>query len=414
MSEPLVIIGNGMAAAKLCAELAETCPRRYAITVVGAEQHLAYNRVLLSSLLAGEVSAGDLTLQPRDWWDAHGIRLICGNPAVTVDAAVRSVTLADGTMLPFAKLVLATGSHPIRLPIPGMEKPGVMTFRDIADVEALLAAGARGGRAIVIGGGLLGLEAATGLAGAGLETTIVHLADRLMERQLDARAGAMLREAVEARGIAVALNASSVAIEGTDRVEGLRLADGTVLPAELVVVSCGVRPNADLARAAGLACQRGVLVDDELATDHAGIYAIGECAEHRGQVYGLVEPAYEHARVLARRLAGRSAVYPGSTIATNLKVSGVHVFSAGDFLGSEGTQDLVLSDPEIGLYRRLVVREDARGTRLVGTVLYGDTVDALFYRDLIRTGRDISGRRAAIAFGRCDFPEDTNITAEAA
>ncbi|WP_081852955.1 FAD-dependent oxidoreductase [Bosea sp. 117] len=414
MGERLVIVGNGMAAAKLCAELVDACPGRYALTVIGAEPHLAYNRVLLSSLLAGEVGADELTLHSRGWWEAHGIRLVCGNPAIAIDTGARTVRLADDTVLPFGKLVLATGSHPIRLPIPGMDLPGVMTFRDRADVEALLAAGAAGARAVVIGGGLLGLEAATGLAGAGVETTIVHLADRLMERQLDARAGAMLRGAVEARGIAVALNASTVAIEGEGRVTGLRLADGTVLPADLVVVACGVRPNADLARAAGLACNRGVLVDDGLATDHAGIFAIGECAEHRGLVYGLVEPAYEQARVLARRLSGRAGAYEGSVTATNLKVSGVHVFSAGDFLGAEGTQDLVLSDPGIGLYRRLVVREDARGTRLVGAVLYGDTADGLFYRDLIRSGRDISGRRADIAFGRCDFPEDTNLTAEAA
>lgn len=414
MSEPLVVIGNGMAAAKFCEELASRCLGRYAVAVVGAEPHLAYNRVLLSSLLAGEVAAGDIVLRSADWWRARGVTLVYGRPAVAIDTAARRVELADGTALPFARLVLATGSHPIRLPVPGMDLPGVMTFRDRADVEALLRAAKPGTRAIVIGGGLLGLEAATGLAGAGAQTTVVHLADRLMERQLDVRAGALLKGAVEARGITVRLCASTEAIEGEGRVEALRLAGGERLPADLVVVACGVRPNADLARAAGLACNRGVVVDDGLSTSHAGIHAIGECAEHRGQVYGLVEPAYEHARLLARRLAGSDAAYSGSVTATNLKVSGVNVFSAGDFAGGTGTQDIVLSDPGIGLYRRLVLREDADGTRLVGAVLYGDTADGLFYLDLIRSGRDIGRRRAELAFGRFD-PDDTmSLTAEAA
>lgn len=412
MSEPLIVIGNGMAAAKFCEELANQGLGRYSVAVVGAEPHLAYNRVLLSSLLAGEVTAGDIELRSRDWWRARGVTLIYGRPAVSIDTAQSRVILADGSSLAFSKLVLATGSHPIRLPIPGMELPGVMTFRDMADVDVLLAAAKPGTRAIVIGGGLLGLEAATGVAGAGARTTVIHLMDRLMERQLDPRAGALLKKAVEARGIEVLLGASTAAIKGNGRVEGLRLSDGRLLPADLVIVACGVRPNADLARAAGLDCNRGVIVDDGLATSNAAIHAIGECAEHRGQVYGLVEPAYEHARVLARRLAGKPAAYEGSVTATNLKVSGVHVFSAGDFTGGEGTQDIVLSDPGIGLYRRLILRQDTHGTRLIGAVLFGDTTDGLFYLDLIRSGRDIGGQRADLAFGR-GFMTDFD-TAEAA
>ena len=412
MSEPLIVIGNGMAAAKFCEELANQGLGRYSVAVVGAEPHLAYNRVLLSSLLAGEVTAGDIELRSRDWWRARGVTLIYGRPAISVDTDQNRVNLADGSSLAFSKLVLATGSHPIRLPIPGMELPGVMTFRDMADVDALLAAAKPGTHAIVIGGGLLGLEAATGVAGAGAHTTVIHLMDRLMERQLDPRAGALLKQAVEARGIEVLLGASTAAIEGNGRVEGLRLSNGRLLPADLVIVACGVRANADLARAAGLDCNRGVIVDDGLATSNPAIHAIGECAEHRGQVYGLVEPAYEHARVLARRLAGRPAAYAGSVTATNLKVSGVHVFSAGDFTGGEGTQDIVLSDPGIGLYRRLVLRQDTNGTRLIGAVLFGDTADGLFYLDLIRSGRDIGGQRADLAFGP-SFMTDFN-TAEAA
>lgn len=417
MSEPLIVIGNGMAAAKFCEELANQGLGRYSVAVIGAEPHLAYNRVLLSSLLAGEVTVGDIELRNRDWWQARGVTLIYGRPALSIDTERNRVNLSDGSSLGFSKLVLATGSHPIRLPIPGMELPGVMTFRDRADVDALLAAAKPGTRAIVIGGGLLGLEAATGVAAAGTRTTVIHLMDRLMERQLDPRAGALLKKAVEARGIEVLLGASTAAIEGQEsaegrRVAGLRLSDGRLLPADLVIVACGVRPNADLARAAGLACNRGVMVDDGLATSHADIHAIGECAEHRGQVYGLVEPAYEHARVLARRLAGRPAAYEGSVTATNLKVSGVHVFSAGDFTGGAGTQDIVLSDPGIGLYRRLILRQDGQGTRLIGAVLFGDTADGLFYLDLIRSGRDIGAQRADLAFGP-SFMTDFD-TAEAA
>ncbi|GLK83428.1 NAD(P)/FAD-dependent oxidoreductase [Ancylobacter defluvii] len=406
LREPVVIIGNGMAAAKFCEELTALAPERFALTVVGAEPHLAYNRVLLSSLLAGEVVADDLVLKDAGWWAARGIELKLGTAVTAVDTAAREVRLADGSVLGYGRLVLATGSSAIRLPLPGMELPGVMTFRDMADVGALLAAARPGLRAIVIGGGLLGLEAATGLAGAGADTAIIHLADRLMERQLDARAAGLLRQAVEARGIAVHLDAATQAIEGTGRVEGLRLADGRVLPADLVVVACGVKPNADLARAAGIGCGRGVRVDDHLATDAPGVFAIGECAEHRGQVYGLVEPAYEQARVLARRLAGTLSAYAGSVLATNLKVSGVHVFSAGDFLGGAGTQELVLADPGLGLYRRLVLRADGSATRLVGAVLFGDTADGLFYLDLMRSGRDIGAARAALAFGRAYLAPD--------
>lgn len=411
--ERLLIIGNGMAAAKLCEELDGAAHGRFDVTVVGAEPHLAYNRVLLSCLLAGEIGAPDIELHSAAWWRGKGVTVRTGCPVAAIDTQARQAVLADGTVLGWDRLVLATGSQAIRLPVPGMDLPGVMTFRDRADVEAILASARPGCRAVVIGGGLLGLEAATGLAGAGIETAVVHLADRLMERQLDARAAMLLKRAVEARGIAVHLNASTECIEGIAQVEALRLADGRRLPADLVIVACGVRANAELARAAGIACQRGVLVDDDLATDMPGVYALGECAEHRGQVYGLVEPAYEQARVLAARLAGGASRYEGSVTATNLKVSGVKVFSAGDFMGGADTQDIVLFDARAEHYRRLVLRPDAAGTRLVGAVLFGDTADGLYYLDLIRSGRDISADRADIAFGRPDLPLP-NLAREAA
>jgi nitrite reductase (NADH) large subunit len=307
------------------------------------------------------------------------------------------VVLADGRRLPFAHLVLATGSNPIRLPLPGMALPGVHTFRDLGDVQALLAAAhVAGTRAVVIGGGLLGLEAAAGLAGAGVDTTLVHLMDRLMERQLDAPAASLLRQAVEARGVRVELGAASDAVMGADRVEGLRLKDGRTLPADLLVVACGVAPNCDLARAAGLAVGRGVQVDDTLATSDPAISAIGECCEHRGATYGLVAPAYAQAEVLARRLAGEDARYAGSVVSTNLKVSGVHVFSAGDVGGGPGAEDVVLFDRRLGLYRRLVIRDGV----LAGAVMFGDTADGKYYLQLISDRTPIAPLRAELAFGR--------------
>ena len=395
MSEPLVIIGNGMAAARLVDEIAKRALGRYAVAVVGEEPRLAYNRVLLSSLLADEVAVGDLELKPARWWRDRGVTLRYGSPASAIDVAACVVTLADGTRLPFAKAVFATGSRPIRLGMPGMELAGVMTFREIGDVGAMRAQAAPGTRVVVIGGGLLGLEAAHGLVKSGACVTLVHLMDRLMERQLDAAAAGMLRSAVEARGVTVLLGAETERIVGSQRVEAVKLADGRTIAADLVVVAVGVRPNATLAAAAGLAVNRGIVVDDGLATSACGVFAIGECAEHRGECYGLVEPAYEQAAVLARRLAGEDVRYAGSVPATNLKVSGVDVFSAGDFLGAPGAEQVLLHDPGLGVYRKLVIAQD----RLVGAVLCGDTTDAPWYLDLIRTGRPVDRFRDALAFG---------------
>ncbi len=396
MSEPLVIIGNGMAAARLVDELGKRALGRYAIAVIGDEPRLAYNRVLLSSLLADEVTPADVELKPARWWRDRGVTVRYGSRATAVDVPARAVTLADGTRLGFSKAVFAVGSRPIRLTMPGMELPGVMTFRDIGDVDAMRAQAAPGARVVVIGGGLLGLEAAHGLAKSGAQVTLVHLMDRLMERQLDAAAADMLRRAVEARGVTVLLEAETTRVVGTDRVRAVELKDGRTLAADLVVVAVGVRPNAALAAEAGLAVNRGIVVDDQLATSAPGVFAVGECVEHRGQCYGLVEPGYEQAAVLARRLAGEDACYPGSIVATNLKVSGVDVFSAGDFIGAPGTEPVVLHDPGLGVYRKLVIAQD----RLVGAVLCGDNADAAWYLELIRAGQPIGALRDDLAFGR--------------
>ena len=397
MSESLIVIGNGMAAARFVDELAQRALGRYAVAVIGEEPRLAYNRVLLSALLADEVDFDDIELKPARWWRDRGVTLRYGERATQVDAAARNVTLAGGTQLAFSKLVFATGSQPIKPDIPGMDLPGVLTFRDVDDVNAIAATKAAGARVVVIGGGLLGLEAAYGLAKAGARVTLLHLMDRLMERQLDQRAALMLKRAVEAKGIAVRLQAQTARIAGSGRVEAVELRDGTTIAADTVVVAVGIRANIGLARAAGLEVGRGIVVDDHLETSTAGVHAIGECAEHRGCCYGLVEPAYEQAQLLARRLAGERTSYSGSVLATNLKVSGVNVFSAGDFLATiDEAEEIVFSDPAVGVYKKLIIAHD----RLVGAVLFGDTADGLWYLDLIRAGSSVAHIRDDLVFGR--------------
>ena len=396
MSEPLVIVGNGMAAARLVDELVKNVLGRYAIAVVGDEPRLAYNRVLLSSVLAGETASHDIELKPAAWWRDRGVTLKYGCIATEIDVGRRELKIAGDESIEFSRLVLATGSTPLRLNMPGAELVGVHTFRDTRDVDLLLALAARKRPVVVIGGGLLGLEAAYGLAKAGTPVTLLHLMDRLMERQLDAPAAALLKSLVERKGIGVILNASTTRIHGTTRVEGVELADGRRIEADAVIFAAGIRPNVGLAKEAGIAVGRGVAVDDHLQTSVPEIFALGECAEHRGICYGLVEPAYEQARVLAQHLAGKAAAYQGSVVATNLKVSGVSVFSAGDFTGAEGSEAILLSDVRRGAYKKLVIADG----RLTGAVLIGETADALWYLDLIRTRKPIASIRAEMMFGR--------------
>jgi nitrite reductase (NADH) large subunit len=396
MSEPLVIVGNGMAAARLVDELAKAALGRYAIAVIGDEPRLAYNRVLLSSVLAGETASHDIELRPADWWRNRGVTLKYGCAVTDIDVGRRELKIANEESVGFSRLVLATGSTPLRLNVPGAELAGVHTFRDSRDVDLLLTLAASRKRVVVVGGGLLGLEAAYGLAKAGAPVTLIHLMDRLMERQLDAPAAALLKSLVEPKGIEVLLNANTVRILGESRVEGVELTDGRRIDTDAVIFAAGIRPNIALARDAGIPVNRGIIVDDHLQTGASDIFALGECAEHRGICYGLVEPAYEQARVLAQHLAGRTATYNGSIVATNLKVSGVSVFSAGDFLGGEGSEAIVLSDIRRGTYKKLVVSEG----RLTGAVLIGDVGDALWYLELIRNRQSIAGIRKDMMFGR--------------
>lgn len=394
--ERLVVVGSGMAGLKLVEELHAAAPGRFAVTMVGAEPEAAYNRVLLSSMLAGEASAADIALRDAAWYAAANTTLVTGVAVCGIDPEARTVRLADGRALAFDRLVLATGADPVRLPLPGTDLDGVATFRTTADVTRMADAASHAGtHAVVIGGGLLGIEAAYGLARAGAAVTLVHVMDRLMERQLDAEGARLLAAALEARGIRVRLSTQTRAIRGDRCVKAVELGNGETLPCGLVVMAVGVRPATGLATAAGIATARGILVDDQMQTSAPGIYALGDCAEHRKVCYGLVEPAYAQARVLAHVLAGAEAHYTGSVLATNLKVSGVPVFSAGDFEG-EGAELVILRDQGAPSYRKLVLREG----RLVGAVLVGDTADALWYADLIAAGRSVESFRRDIAFGR--------------
>ena len=392
--ERLLIVGGGMASLKLVEELVELSPGRYEIMLAAKERHPPYNRVLLSSLLAGEAQAPDIELRPAGWFAEKGITLLAGVEVSALRPARQEAVLAGGGRCRYDRLVLATGSQAIRLPVPGHMLPGVLTFRDLDDVEVLQRAELTS-RAVVIGGGLLGVEAACGLAKRGVAVTLLHLMPRLMERQLDARSAALLKAAVEAKGIEVLLEAETAAIEGDGRAERVVLQDGRAFPAGLVVMAAGIRPETALAETGGLKIGRGIKVDDKLETSWPGVYAIGECAEHRGRCYGVVEPVYEQAKVLARHLAGMPARYEGSLAAASLKVSGVPVFSMGDFEG-ECADTILLEDEGAPTYRKLVIRDD----RLVGVVLFGDTADSLWYRDLVRLAAPIAPLRAALAFGK--------------
>ena len=395
----LVMVGNGMAGVRTLEELLKVAPDLYDITVFGAEPHPNYNRIMLSPVLAGEQTLDEIILNPVSWYEENGIRLHLGKKIVSIDRVKRIVTADDGTTAEYDRLLLATGSFPFILPVPGKELDGVIAYRDIADTNQMIEATKTHTHAVVIGGGVLGLEAANGLKVRGMDVTVVHIGPWLMERQLDEVAGRMLQTALEERGLKFLLNAQTDALldDGSGRVSSVRFKDGSETPADLVVMAAGIRPNTVLAEKAGVLCNRGIVVTDTMQTvTDPRVYAVGECAAHRGVAYGLVAPLYDQAKVCANHLAlygiGR---YVGSQVSTKLKVTGIDLFSAGDFMGGADTESIMLADPFSHVYKKLVIK----GNKLVGACLYGDTVDGSYYFHLIREGRDISDIRHALMFG---------------
>ncbi len=397
MKEKLVLVGNGMAGIRTLEELLKLAPDAYEITVFGEEPYPNYNRIMLSPVLAGEKTIDEIILNDEQWYKDNGIRLYTGKKVETIDRLNRKVITADGTIAEYDRLILATGSQPFVLPLPGNDLEGVISFRDISDVDKMLESAQKYRHAVVIGGGLLGLEAANGLMKQGMQVTVIHLMDRLMEKQLDAQAAAMLKASLEERGMQFLMGAETEAIIGKERVEKIRLKDGTELYTDLVVMAVGIRPNIELAKKARIHCVRGIVVNDTLQTYDPRIYAVGECVEHRGQTYGLVAPLFEMAKVCANHLAQHGiGLYQGSVTSTKLKVTGIDLFSVGDFIGDENTEELIYKDESAGVYRKLVVENN----RIRGAVMYGDTVDGAWYFDLLRDQTDIADFRKSILFGQ--------------
>jgi nitrite reductase (NADH) large subunit len=399
----LVLVGNGMAGVRTLEELLKIAPDLYDITVFGAETHPNYNRILLSPVLAGEQTLDEIVLNPLSWYEEHGIHLHLGKKVVDVDRRRRIVRAADGTEAEYDRLLLATGSNPFILPVPGKDLEGVIAYRDIADTDAMIDATSKYKHAVVIGGGLLGLEAANGLMLRGMQVSVVHLMPWLMERQLDDAAAKLLQKSLEDRGLKFLMGAQTQALIGgkDGRVMAVQFKNGSEIPADLVVMAAGIRPNTELAEKIGIHCHRGIVVTDTMQTiTDPRVYSVGECASHRGVAYGLVAPLFEQGKVCATHLAqfgiGR---YTGSQVSTKLKVTGIDLFSAGNFTGGQDCEEIVMSDPYGGVYKKLVIRDD----KLVGACLYGDTVDGAWYFKLLREGRSVSDIRDKLMFGESNI-----------
>ncbi|MEO5574531.1 MAG: nitrite reductase large subunit NirB [Gammaproteobacteria bacterium] len=397
MKEKLVLIGNGMAGMRTLEELIALAPELYELTVFGAEAYGNYNRILLSPVLAGEKSIDEIMLNDEQWYADNHVTLHKGKKVVKIERSKRLVIAEDGTTENYDRLLLATGSDPFIIPVPGNDLPGVVTFRDIRDVDSMLEAAKQFRHAIVIGGGLLGLEAANGLMMQGMKVTVVHLNDTLMERQLDSIAGKMLKKSLVERGLEFLMSAVTEEIIGKKRVQGVRFKDGREITADLVVMAVGIRPNIALAKQSGIYCERGIVVSDTMQTYDPRIYAVGECVQHRGNSYGLVAPLFEMGKVCANHLAqigyGR---YQGSVTSTKLKVTGIDVFSAGNFTGDDTTEDIILQDAARGVYKKIVLKDN----RIQGAVMYGDTGDGAWYFQLMRESANVTDIREHLMFGQ--------------
>jgi nitrite reductase (NADH) large subunit len=396
VKKKLVIIGNGMAPGRMLEHLFEQAPEACDVTIFNAEPRVNYNRLMLSPVLSGEKTYEDIITHGDDWYGQHQVTLHKGQKISQIDRAAKTITSEDGTTASYDKLVIATGSTPFIIPIPGHDLPGVVTYRDLDDVQKMLEAADRGGSAVVIGGGLLGLEAAAGLHRRGMKVTVLHLMPTLMERQLDPAAAHLLQKAIERRGIDVKCKANTHAIIGNGKVEAVRLDDGSEIAADIVVMAVGIRPSTQLAKAAGIAVNRGILVNDQMLTDDPDIYALGECVEHRTGIYGLVAPLYEMAKVVADDLLGKSAAYTGSVLSTKLKVTGIDLYSGGDFAEGEDREEIVLRDASRDNYRRLILKDN----KVIGVVMYGDTADGPWFFDKLKKGEDIADSRDMLIFGQ--------------
>lgn len=395
MERDLVIIGHGMASQRLLESLVAG-NHRWRITVIGAEPERAYNRILLSPFLAGEVASGQLPFAGADWYQCQGIRLHTGDGVRSIDREEGRVVTENGVCFPYDRLVIATGSRPSALGLPGENLEGVMGFRSLADAHWLTAQAMEGRRAVVIGGGFLGLEAAEGLRKQGMAVTLVHRGAYPLTRQLDATAGGLLAETLRERGLELALDSQPARLAGSSRVEALELADGTALPADLVVIAAGITPNREIAEDAGLDCGRGIRVDEHLTTSDSRIHALGECCEFQGRTYGLVEPVNRQADVLAQHLGGLSACYRDEPVATRLKISGIDVFACGETHNpGDGTESIVYHDRRAGEYRHLLLRDN----RLVGAILYGDASAGPWLFEHMQQGTDLGDWRPRLAFG---------------
>ncbi|MBS8261036.1 NAD(P)/FAD-dependent oxidoreductase [Roseibium polysiphoniae] len=396
--QKLVVIGNGMAPGRMLEFLFEKDRDAYDVTIFNAEPRVNYNRLMLSPVLSGEKTYEDIITHDDQWYADHGVTLHKSARVSEVDREARTVTSENGITAAYDKLVIATGSNPFIIPLPGKDLEGVLTYRDLDDVEKMKGAAAHGGRAIVIGGGLLGLEAAAGLKMQGMEVTVLHLMPTLMERQLDPAAGYLLEEEFKRRGIDVRTKANSHEIldNGAGKVAGIKLDDGSEIEASIVVMAVGIRPSGDLAKSLGLEVNRGIMVSDDMRTSDADVFALGECVEHGGMCYGLVAPLYEMAGVIADNLLGGSSEYKGSVTATKLKVTGVDLYSAGDFAEAEDREEIVLRDASAGVYKRLVLKDN----KIIGAVLYGETADGPWFFDLLKKETDVSEMRETLIFGQ--------------
>ncbi len=394
MKQKLVVIGAGMASGRVLEHLTDAAPDAFDITLFNAEPRGNYNRIMLSPVLAGDQTYEDIVTHDDDWYAERGITCRFGEKVVKIDRDLKVVEGENGHV-PYDKLIFGTGSNPFMIPMPGHDLDGVIAYRDLEDTEQMMGMGA-GNKVVVIGGGLLGLEAAAGMAARGADVTVVHIMGHLMERQLDPAAGYLLKKSLEEKGITVLLNAKSSEIAGKDgKARALLLDDGTELPCDLLVMAVGIRPNIALAQETGLAVGRGIHVDDQMITSDADIYAVGECVEHQGEIFGLVAPLYDQAKVLAQTLLGDEAAFKQRSLSTKLKVTGCDLFSAGDFAEGDTREDIVFRDPARGVYKRLVLEND----KLVGAVMYGDTADSNWFFGLIRDAEDVSEMRETLIFG---------------